>query len=338
MSRDGRVHMPGGRYLVIDRFHLPEVLVAAAGQAHEQAELRRLAAHRARYEAQLAHAVNRWCARVHTHCWLPDAALLELQIGWAPLERVMHSLRGSFSREFHRLTGSSERVYTQRYQAWLIEPAHILDLRRFLCQRPVRAGLCRHPGEYAQTSLRCALEGSVPPFLAGSELLAWFERRQSHPREQLVEYFAAAPSAEFTALLDGSPHDRRVIGSAEFLRTVYRAQQRVPSVPLPGPTVEWVTALLKDAARPTQADVSAAPAPDLVQALTAWLVSCAGAGSVSAVARWLAAGSRSGLERMIDQHMRLRPQLFHEVVLRQFVRFLTWQTPRRDAPPAHRRC
>jgi hypothetical protein len=316
---------------VVDKFRASEVLVAAPDRTHSEAELRKLAAQRAHYEAQLAYAITRWSARVDTHCWLPGCALLEIQVGWAPLEHVMRSLRGPFSRYFRTSTGSPEPVYAGRYAAWLIEPRCTFDLRRDICWRPVRASLCNHPTEYHHTTLHYAWNGSIPQFLAGSRLLAWFQQRQHHSRTQLLSFFSTAPAPEFTALLPGSPHDRRIIGHANFVRKMHRVQGHTAPVVHPQSVIQWVRLLVMPEAT-TSPEASPPYTAALVSALTAWLASCSGIASVSTVATWFPSCDRSRLERAIDHYLQIRPELFSNHTLNQFARHVSCLT---RPPQAH---
>ncbi|MDE2449397.1 MAG: hypothetical protein KGO22_10530, partial [Gammaproteobacteria bacterium] len=294
MSRPERLHVPRGRYFVVDEFRASEVLAPAADRTHTEAQLRDLATHRAQYEAQLAYAITRWCARVHTHCWLPGCALFEVQVGWAPLEHIMHSLRGPFSRYMRKATASACSVYAGRYRAWLLDPACTLDLRRDLCWRPVRAGLCKDPTEYRNTTIHCAFNGPTPPFLARSDVLAWLQQRQHHPRAQLMSFLSAAPSPGFAALASGSPHDRRVIGDLSFVRKIHCDERRPPALLDPRHVIEWAR-LLIEREDTTLMKGSPGPPPTLLSALAAWLVSCVGTASVSALATQLPTVDRSQL-------------------------------------------
>jgi hypothetical protein len=320
MSRPERLHVPRGRYFVVDEFRASEVLVAAPDRPHTDIELRKLAAHRAQYEAQLTYAVTRWCARVHSHCWLPGCALLEIQIGWASLDRLMHSLRGPFSRYIRNATRSPHPVHAGRYRAWLLDPACALDLRRDMSWRPVRAGLCKHPADYPHTTIHLALNGQTSPFLARSQLLAWYQQRLHLPRTQLFAFLSAEPSPGFAALASGSPHDRRIIGHPDFVRKTHRQELRPPLIPLPQTVIEWARLMIEHE-HGMRAQDSLDPPPALTAALTAWLVSCAGPTSVSAVARWFPGIDRSQLERAIAHHMQVHSSLFSDRILRRLVRY-----------------
>ena len=335
MSRPERLHVPHGHYFVVDEFRADEMLVAASSRTHTEAELRQLTANRAQYESQLTYAVTRWCARVHAHCWLPGCALLEIQIGWAPLERVMHSLRGPFSRHVRRATGSPHAVYSGRYKAWLLDPSCTLDVRRELCWRPVGAGLCKHPAEYRYTTIHCALNDPIPSFLARSDVVAWLQVRRHHPQAQLLSFLSAPPSPAFAALASGSPIDRRIIGHSNFVRRVHSEKRRPPALPQLQDVIEWVRLLVEHEAA-TLAKDPTRPAPALLSALTAWLSSCVGPTSVSELANWFPALDRSQLERAINHHMQVHPNLFSERTLRKFVRHVSSLESGVPEPPARR--
>lgn len=325
MSRPERLHVPGGRYFVVDSFRASEVLVPAPDRTHSEAEVRKLAANRVQYEAQLAYAITRWSARVNTHCWLPGCALLEIEIGWAPLEHVMHSLRGPFSRYLRKSAGLPEAVYTGRYATWLVEPRCTLDLCRTICWRPVQAGLCKHPTEYPHTTIHYALNGSIPPFLARSRLLAWFQQRQHHPRTQLLSFLSGTPAPEFTALLSGSPHDRRIIGHLNFVRRMHRKGTHTAPAVQPRSIIQWAR-LLVTQGDTTVSETSLPTTTALVSALTAWMASCSGIASVSTVATWFQRCDRSRLERAIDHYLQIRPDLFSNHTLSQFLRHVSYLT------------
>lgn len=317
MSRPERLHIAGGRYFVIDEFQRDEVLVAKPDPPHSEAALRQIALNRSRYESQVAYAAKRWCVIVCTHCWLPDRALLELQIARAPLEDFMHSLRQPFSHYLHRGAALSGTAYASRYRAWLVDPRYIADLRRDILWRPVRAGLCTHPLDYPYATLNCACA-----VCSRSPFSDWATQQGLTDRQRLAQYLLTPPRAEFSRVLRGSPHDRRIIGAPDFVRRARRSNAghrlSAPRVPV----IQWVSDLLKIPLRPEEHDAQDYLS-DCARALIAWLVSCSGSGTVSMVARWFTHFDRAHLQRTVDKQLRLRPDLFSKATLDQFCRFLT---------------
>ncbi len=204
MSRPERLHVPGGRYFVVDSFHASEVLVAAPGRMHSEAELRQLAAHRIQYELQLAYAIT---TMVSARRYPLLAA--KLRAARDPdRQGTARTRHAQPARPFLALSSQVRRSSPSPYTPAATAPGWsslecTVDLWRDICWRPVRAGLCKHPTEYPHTTIHYALNGSTPRFLARSRVLAWFQQRQHHPRTQLLSFFSAAPTPEFTALLVG---------------------------------------------------------------------------------------------------------------------------------------
>lgn len=317
MPRPERLHIASGHYFVVDEFQSDEVLVAKPNLPHSDADLRRIALNRARYETQVSYAARRWCVAVCVHCWLPDRALLELQIARAPLEDFMHSLRQPYSHYLHHRAGLSGPPYANRYRAWLVDPRYIADLRRDILWRPVRAGLCPDPLAYPYVTPNCACA-----VCSRSPFSDWARQQGLADRQRMAQFLVAPPRAEFSRVLRGSPYDRRIIGNSDFVRRARRSHAgRHPCAPQ-RPVIQWVCDLLKIPASPAMHD-----SPDSIsesaQALVAWLVSCSGCGTVSTVARWFPHCDRAHLQRSIDKHLRLRPALFSKPTLDQFCRFLT---------------
>ena len=316
MPRRQRIHVPKGTYFVVDAFRANEMLVAAPVGGHTDADLRRFGEYRAQYEAQLSYATTRWCAHVHLHCWLPGTALLEVQIAWAPLECIMRSLRQPYTHFIHKRAGLSGDVYAGRYRAWLLEPRWIPDLRRNILWRPVRAGLCGNPLDYPHTTLNCRCN-----LCSRSHFQTWLKDQGIVTRSALTQFLSAPPTANFPSLLRGSPYDRRIIGSPDFVRRARRAHKRASLSAPPTLVIDWVASLLKIPPRSILYPRARSPS-DLPRSLIAWLTSSTNTASTSAVAKWFADTDRLQLHRGIDRYLSNRPDLFREETLQQFVQFL----------------
>lgn len=320
MSRHLRIHVPHGTYFVVDEFDALEVLVAAAGREHTDAELHQIAKHRIQYEHRLTSAIRRWRGRVHAHCWLPNSALLMVQIGHAPLDWLMHSVRGPYSLYLRQHTGTAH-PHAGRYRALLLDDEEFfLDLPRYMFRRAVTARLCSDAADYEHCSLPAFLTGHLPLFLAGSELPSVLVSRGFHTRAGIERYLLQTPSPGFPVLLKrGSLLDRRIAGRAYFIRQAHVEENRARQKPEPQLIIEWVADRMNIAA----ADIMQPHRSDAVtaRALIAWLASCSGAARVSAVAQWFPR-ERSNVERSIHDHMRDYPDLFSEVTLAEFVKFL----------------
>jgi hypothetical protein len=278
-------------------------------------------ARRAQYEAQIAYAATRWRVRVHAHCWLADSALLFVQIGYAPLEQFMHSLRSPFSH-FLKAVGIS-KPYAGRYRASLVdEQEFFFDVVRYMLCRPLISGLSDAPLEYVYSSALVCLGAPIPPFLTRTELPTLMRAHGVDTRLRLMRFLDERPRAGFSVLVQrGSLTDRRVLGRRDFVREV-QAEGRQPRIKAsPKPCIEWVAQRLgidstEILSRPRNAQAVQA------RALVGWLATCAGAAHISTVARWFGL-DRSSLERTIDERLRNAPWLFADQVLEEFCAFLS---------------
>jgi len=93
------------------------------------------------------------------------------------LRAGMQRLNGSYAQGFnarHRLVG---HVFEGRYTSVAVTgDAHLRELIRYISLNPVRAGACRHPGDWFWSSYS-ALVGmtTAPDFLACDEVRRLFD-------------------------------------------------------------------------------------------------------------------------------------------------------------------
>jgi hypothetical protein len=325
MARQKRLHVPHATYYVVDRFTPGlEILVAHPGRNHAPNESERIAANRRQFEDLLSATAQRWGAHVDAYCWLPDAALLILQVSLASLECVMHSLHGAYSHYLHTTAGIDGRSYPGRYRALLVDPdVYLLDFCRHLTMAAVRLCLSKSPLAYPHSSVNAWVGGARPKFLAHSRVPEALARRGMATRPGIERFLAEHHEPGFLALLrHGSPEDRRIAGDAEFVREVRRlselVQRRTDGV---DSALRWVVDMLKiDPNVVTSRKRSHEKA--LTRALAAWLITSSGAASLSETARDVACG-KATLHEGIDRYSLLRPDLFNETTLTRYVEFLT---------------
>ncbi|MGH8229278.1 MAG: transposase [Steroidobacteraceae bacterium] len=324
MARHGRLHVPRATYFVVDRFRPGlDALVASPRQPHSARALQQIAARRERFESLIRYLAGRWCAHLHAYCWLPDAALLLLTIGEAPLEHLMHTLRGLYSqrlREEDSRASVGAPIHAGRYSALLVDPEdYLLDFARHIFWSPVRAGLCKTPLGYELSSARESLGTQDPGArpLCDSTLATALAQRGQHSRLGFARFLDQAPSPGFVRLLArGSSLDRRVAGSTAFVRQVKQAASRAPTPLDRESIIAWTAARLAIAPESITGRSRSAPCVR-GRALVAWLATCSGAATLSEVARWLRC-EPSTLSRAIAHHAAENPELFSEAAVGEF--------------------
>lgn len=319
MARPGRLHVPHATYFVVNRFRIGlEPLAASSIRPHSREELHQIEVNRRRFETLLRYLCRRWCARVHAYCWLPDCALLLVRIGAAPLESIMHTLRGLYSHHLRGKAGGSGPAYAGRYAALLIDPEeYLLDFARHIFWSPVHAGLCRNPLGYEHNNARACVGEPDPASLCDSTLVDALTLRGEHSRLGFSRFLTAAPTPGFLRLLaHGSRLDRRIAGSSTFVREVRRSAARLLPAPAAATIISWVASRLSLGSDEIVGLPRRARAVE-GRALVAWLATCGGSATLAEVARWFGCDP-STLHRAVDHYSAVRPELFNEPVLAEF--------------------
>jgi len=153
MPRRPRQHVPGGLYHAILRGNHRQVIF------HADADF--LA-----FEDILGAALDRFGARLHAYCWMPNHVHLAVRVSDVPLGRLMHLLASRYARRKQRQVPTTGHLFERRYRAKLVaSDRYLFALVRYIHLNPVRAGLTADPGAYRWSSHRAFLG------LARSDLL-----------------------------------------------------------------------------------------------------------------------------------------------------------------------
>ncbi len=149
MPRQPRVHAPGGLYHAILRGNHRQPIFAA-----EEDYLA--------FEDILGAALERYGARLHAYCWMPNHVHLAIQAGEPPLGRVMHLLASRYARLKQKKVPTTGHLFERRYRAKMVEAdQYLLALVRYIHRNPVRAGLVPDVSDYRWSSHRAYL-GCAP--------------------------------------------------------------------------------------------------------------------------------------------------------------------------------
>jgi putative transposase len=107
---------------------------------------------------------------------MPNHHHLAVKATVKQLTEAMHRLNGRYAQVLNERHGRSGHVFQGRYGSWVVEDApHLLEAWRYVVLNPVRAGLCRNPGEWEWSS-HAAIIGQrpTPPFLSRAVVLEAF--------------------------------------------------------------------------------------------------------------------------------------------------------------------
>jgi putative transposase len=124
----------------------------------------------------LADVVERGSWKCLAYCLMGNHFHLLVGTPDQNLDRGMQHLQGVYAQRFNRRYERVGHLFHRRYGATVLADAdRIRYVARYIVQNPVRAGLCRRPGDWPWSSHRATL-GHVrePAFLAAESLRRLF--------------------------------------------------------------------------------------------------------------------------------------------------------------------
>ena len=219
MPRPPRLHVPGGFYHVMLRGNHREALFASTND-------------RMVLNGIVADSLERAGARLHAFCWMTNHLHALIQIGDAPLGRLMKRIATRYSRYRHRRLNTSGHLFERRYKALLVDvDAYFIALLRYIHLNPVAAGIVGDASDYPWSSHRAYL---------GEEEIAWVHTQfglallggNIGTARQAYRSLMAQPSfaSEEQILEQAHPDDSRVLGTDRFMSTLqveaYRPRSR----------------------------------------------------------------------------------------------------------------
>ena len=318
MSRQSRLHVPGGVYCVVQRSNARQPIFQEPGDY-------------AIFEQLLAAMLARCRTRLHAFCWEEHAVHMAVQVADVPLGRLMQRLTSQYARRIHRRKGESGHLFRQRYHAVLIDPdAYLLKLIRHLHLIPVRAGLVQDPADYALSSHRAYLGMTTIPWLTTQLALRLLGLRDEPARLAYRRLMLETPPAEEgECFMRGSREDPRVLGDRQFLSTVPRDQRVYRSNFSIDQIIDTVSHTLgversEILSRSRQRKLA------LARALVAWYAVERGIATLAEVARRLQRDP-STLFVGVERYRALRPDLFDLTALHDAGPLLRHGLPRPEA-------
>jgi hypothetical protein len=256
------------------------------------------------WESLVVRACDRHAARIHGYVWLPNEALLLVQRFAVPLRIILPSLLGRYSRYLHKLgrVPRGESPYECRCESIEVTRELLPYAVRHLYARPVNAGLCASPLEYALSSLDLHFADRGPGWFDTSIFLDGV-RKRGHSGHASVQQFLAKPETRrhaelferFSSRTPTIAGERFDIDEALQLAT---ASSQVPSVE---EVAAAVAAILRKESRFGDRVLSLA--------LTTWYATRTGAATLAQMGRWFEREPTT-LRADIESRRRLSAPLF----------------------------
>ncbi len=209
MGRKPRIHLPGGFYHVILRGNDRQVIF------HEDSD-------RERFCVLAEQGLERFQHRIHAFCLMINHVHLIVQVGEAPLSRIVQSLASSYARSINRKYNRCGHLFQNRYRVVLVDvDPYLLELIRYVHLNPVRAHIVSEPDCFKWSSHRRYLGERLFPWVTTGFVLGMFAERVSTAR-RLYSDFVRMPqdTAETQKLLADDTVDDRTLGGDSFLATI----------------------------------------------------------------------------------------------------------------------
>lgn len=257
------------------------------------------------WERLVERACDRHEARVHAYSWLPNEALLLLQRFAVPLDVLIASTLGQYSRYLHEVgrVPKDASPYPSRYESVEVTPGVLPYGVRHLYWRAVRAGLSASPIAYPLSSYALHYAKVSPQWFEQKDFIAGLEQRGYFGREGGDRFLLKPEIQRYKALFSlRSGRKPRIVGEPVDVQDALWESEHQGPIPSIEDIIAGVNRLIR-----TQSGV--APESVLGKSLVTWYATRSGAARLEEVGRWFGR-SPTTLRRDVESHRRRRPTLF----------------------------
>ncbi len=219
MARPPRIHVPGAFYHVTLRGNHQQDIFFTFGDRHF-------------FTDNLAETIARFGARIHAYCLMTNHVHLLIQIGDAPLGRLMLRIAGRYARKVQKRLGTTGHLFEKRYHPTLIDvDRYLLAVLRYIHLNPVSAGIVARAADYRWSSHHAYVGTRAEPWLTTDFVLKMLHCQRARAiaaYHRLVDNeYSTADNFPFDRC---NPHDPRVLGDDQFLGKL-RGNSRQPPSP-----------------------------------------------------------------------------------------------------------
>ena len=183
------------------RLDLPGAIQHVSTRGVDRAAIYLSRTDRNAFMAILSRVVERHRWELLAYCLMGNHYHLMFQTPEANLAIGMQQLNANHAQRQNFFRGRTGHLFGGRYTSRLVgDDAHLLEAARYIVLNPVRAGLCRRPGEWEWSSYRAtAGDAPSPAWLASKRLLEHFGTDLDRARERFTS-FVADPSPQVNLL------------------------------------------------------------------------------------------------------------------------------------------
>jgi REP-associated tyrosine transposase len=216
MARKPRVHYAGALYHVVLRGNAGQVIFDDDED-------------RTQFYLLAQEGIERFGHRIHAFCLMNNHVHLAIQVGVAPLSRIIQNLSFRYTRWVNGRRKRCGHLFQGRYKAVLVDADSYLDaLTRYIHLNPVRAGIVKAPKDYRWSGHRAYLGLEKIPWLTTDWVLLQFSERLVVARRIYEKYVAEGKEEGHQAEYhQGSEMDSRILGDDRFIDRVLGPKRSV---------------------------------------------------------------------------------------------------------------
>ena len=203
MSRPLRLHVPGAFYHVTMRGnHRQDIFFAPAD--------------RTLFNELTEEVIERFSARLHAYCLMTNHVHLLIQVGDAPLGRLIMRIAGQYARIVQGQLRTTGHLFEKRYHPILVDAdEYLLELLRYIHLNPVRARIVSTPDEYSWSSHHSYLGTRSEKWVTTEFALGMFHTELEHA-VAAYRRFVTQEGSSTSPFGECNPNDQRILGSDDF--------------------------------------------------------------------------------------------------------------------------
>jgi len=181
-------------------------------------------ADRYRLSELFAEVLERFSARLHAYCYMSNHIHALIQVGDAPLGKLIMRVAGQYARGTQSRLQTTGHLFEKRYYPVLVNvDQYFLTLLRYIHLNPVRAGLASSTDAYPWSSHHAYIGRRVEPWVTTDFALSQFSADRARAVDAYRRFVMQPLDAEAqrSPLEDCNPSDRRILGSDDFAQRLF---------------------------------------------------------------------------------------------------------------------
>lgn len=165
----------------------------------------------------VAEVIQCFGARLHAYCWMTNHLHLLIQVGNAPLGRIMLRIASRYARVLQAQFHTTGHLFERRYHAVLVDAdAYLLELLRYIHLNPVRARMAETPDAYPWSSHLVYMGRRDQHWVTTEFGLSMFHTERQQAIDAYSRFIQQDAVLIQSPLQHRNPSDRRILGSDTF--------------------------------------------------------------------------------------------------------------------------